>query len=365
MFLAFLGGPTSSSVNGPAALAPGAVWVYDFASSPLPDGERSIYVRGGQLAVLVDTRSPTTAMAFTGGSDHSTRIYLPNITRTLGGSSGWTTPIVVQSQGTFVATLKWYRFADGVLVYTQPVNFGGFYRGMSVKIDPRSITQLSDDTQYAVTIEAAEGGVGAVVLELNDRGGDSAMAYEGMSAAPSAAFGTSSCTPTADAWGSVFRCRFYGLPPGATPVNYAITVPGAADFTQTFTDESVAADGSWGIDIWAGFQAVRTVTVSAGGVSKTASFTVTAPTFTVQITQGQNGSIAATTKPGATCAAWATLADGTFVNSATLNVVKTADAVGKVSWTYPAQPGSGNGTLNVECNFGAETQRHTIAYTLP
>jgi hypothetical protein len=359
-----LGGPITTFLNGPAALAPGSVWVYDFGTSTLPDGERSIFVRGGQFALLVDTRSATSAMAVTGGTDFSTRVYLPNITRTLGGPSGWTTPIVVQSQRGFAATLKWYRFADGVLVHTQQLTFG-LSIGMSIKVDPRSIPQLSDNTQYAVTIEAAEGGVGAVVLELNDRGGDSAMAYEGMSAAPSAGFGTSSCTPTADISGSSFRCRFYGLPPGATPVNFRITIPGGADATDTITDEPVAPDGSWSTTIFATTQGLRTVTITAGGVSKSASFTVNTPTFGVQITQSQNGAVAATTKPGAACIALALLPDDNFVNAATLSVVKTADAVGKVSWAYPIQPGSGTGSHFVECNFGAESHRATAPYTLP
>ncbi len=359
-----LGGPITATQSGPATLAPGAVWVYDFATSGLPDGERSIGVRGGQFAVLVDTRGPTSAMAFTGGAEYSNRVYLPNITRTLGGPSGWTTPIVVQSQDGFAATLKWYRFADGVLVYTQALTFG-FSAGMSIKVDPRSIPQLSDNTQYAVAIEASAGGVGAVVLELNDRGGDSAMAYEGMTAAPSAPFGTSSCTPTADTSGSSFRCRFYGLPPGAAPINYRITVPGFADGTDTITDESVASDGSWGITVFATTQGLRTVTITAGGVSKSASFTVNTPTFGVQMTQSQNGAIAATTKPGAVCVALATLPDNTIVLASALQVVKTADAVGKVSWTYPAQPGAGSGTQLVECNFGAETHAASAQYTLP
>lgn len=359
-----LGGPITTILQGPAALAPGSVWAYDFGTSPLPDGERSIYVTGGQFALLVDTRSTTSAMAFTGGADFSTRVYLPNITRTLGGPTGWTTPIVVQSQRGYAATLKWYRFADGVLVHTQPLTFG-FSPGMSIKIDPRSIPQLSDNTQYAVTIEAAEGGVGAVVLELNDRGGDSAMAYEGMTAAPSAAFGTSSCTPTADISGSSFRCRFYGFTPGATPVDFRITVPGSADGTSTITDEPVAPDGSWSTTIFATTQGVRTVTITAGGISKSASFTVNTPTFGVQITQSQNGAIAATTKPGAACIAWAMLPNESFVTAAGLFVVKAADAVGKVSWSYATQPGSGTGTHFVECNFGAETHLRTAAYTLP
>jgi hypothetical protein len=357
-----LGGPISTFLNGPASLAPGSVWIYDFAASSATDGERSIIVRGGQFAVLVDTRSPTSAMAYTGGAEYSNRVYVPNITRTLGGPTGWTTPIVVQSQDGFAATLKWYRFADGVLVHTQQLSF---VPGMSIRVDPRSIPQLSDNTQYAVTVEASEGGVGAIVLELNDRGGDSAMAYEGMTPAPSAGFGTSSCTPTADVSGGSFRCRFYGLPPGATPIDFKITVPGFPDGTDTITDESVASDGSWTITLFATTQGLRTVTVTAGGVSKSASFTVNSPTFGVQITQSQNGTVAATTKPGAACIAWATLPDNTFVASNGLFVVKTADGLGKVSWSYPTQPGNGTGNHFVECNSGAETHRASASYTLP
>ena len=358
-----LGGPVTTFLKGPASLAPGAVWAYDFATSGLPDGERSIYTTGGQFAVLVDTRSATTAMGYTGGTEYANRLYLPNITRTLGGPSGWTTPIVVQSQDGWAATLKWYRFADGSLVYTQPISFG-FQSGMSIKIDPRSIPQLTDDTQYAVTIEASQGGVGAIVLELNDRGGDSAMAYEGMVQAPSAPFGTSSCAPTADVSGSSFICHFYGLPPGATPISYKITIPGSADFTDQFP-EAVASDGSYHVTIGATALGLRTVTITAGGVSKTASFTVNSPTFITQITQSQNGSVAAMTKPGAACIAYAQLPDKSFVQSNLLVTVKTADAVGKVSWTYPPQPGSGTATHYVECVSNGETHSARAAFNLP
>ena len=359
----FLGGPITTFLNGPVSVAPGAVWTYDFGASNLPDGERSIYVSGGQFAVLVDTRSPTTAMGFTGGTEYANRVYLPNITRTLGGPSGWTTPIIVQSQDGWAATVKWYRFADGALVYTQLLSFG-FEPAMSIKVDPRSIPQLTDDTQYAVTIEASRGGVGAVVLELNDRGGDSAMAYEGMVPSPTAGFGTSSCSPTADVSGASFICRFYGLPPGATPVNYAITVPGQADFTEQIK-ESIASDGSYHVTVAAVSLGLRTVTVSAGGSSKTASFTVNSPTFGVQITQSQNGSVAATTRAGAACIAYAQLPDKTFVTSNLLAVVKTADGVGKVSWTYPTQPGAGTATHFVECMTNGETHGASAPFNLP
>jgi hypothetical protein len=359
-----LGAPVSTGLSGPPAVAPGAVWTYDFASSPLPDGERSIVVTGGQFAVLVDTRSSTTAMGYVGTAEPATRIYLPNITRTLGGPTGWTTPIVVQSQDGFAATLKWFRFADGVLVYTQRLTFSTF-SGMSIKIDPRSLPQLSDDTQYAVAIEASEGGFGAIVLELNDRGGDSAMAYEGMTPAPSAPFGTSSCTPTADAAGSSFRCRFYGLPPGASPVTLNLALPSGSPSTQTINDEPVASDGSWSHTTWAYWQGLTTVTVTAGGVSKSTTFTAGTGSFGVDITQSQNGAIAATTKPSAACIAVALMPDNSIVTAAALQVVKTADAVGKVTWTYPAQPGAGTGTQAVICTFGAETHLDIMQYPLP
>jgi hypothetical protein len=361
----FLGGFLTGVVNGPASLAPGSVWAYDFATSGLPDGERSVAVVGGQFAVVVETLSLTSVMGYTASAENSTRVYLPNITRTLGGSSGWTTPIVVQSQDGYAATLKWYRFADGVLVHTQMLSFG-FHPGMSIRVDPRTIPELADDTQYAVTVEAAEGGVGAIVLELNDRGGDSAMAYEGMTPAPNAPFGTSSCAPTSDPSGSSFRCRFYGLPPGATPVNFQITLPTGNPITQTFNDEPVASDGSWSITYFATTLGFRTATASAGGQSKSASFTVNSPTFSVQITQSTNGSLAATTKPGAQCAAWAVKPDNTtFVNDPSLNTVKTADGVGKVSWTYTPQTGAGTGTQSVECNVGAETHGASAPFNIP
>jgi hypothetical protein len=360
-----MGGPLQASVQGPAALAPGAVWAYDFASSPFPNGELSVAVVGGQFALLVDTRSPTTAMAYaTGATENITRLYLPNITRTLGGADGWTTPIVVQSQGAYAATLRWYRFADGVLVHTQPLLFSGG-TGMSIKIDPRGVAQLSDNTQYAVTVESSVGGVSAVVLELNDRGGDSAMAYEGLTPAPTANFGTSNCTPSTGPAGTSFRCRFYGFPPGAKPT-WQTTIPGVASTPQLVDDEPIAADGSWAITLRASAVGQRTISVTAGGVSYTAAFTVTSPTFSVTMSaQNRNGSIAATTKPGAVCIAGATRPDGTFVSDASLNLIKTADAAGQVSWTYPAQPGGGTGVQFVDCNSGAESHSDENTYTLP
>ncbi len=53
------------------------------------------------------------------GTVPNTTVYLPNITKTLGGPTGFQTPFIVQnvSIGTITAlTLDFYRFSDGALV---------------------------------------------------------------------------------------------------------------------------------------------------------------------------------------------------------------------------------------------------------
>ena len=74
------------------------------------------------------------------------------------------------------ATVEWRRFADGALVTTQNLKIT---TGSAMKIDPRTVAGLSDNTQYAVTVNGTGGTVTAIVTELNFEGGDGAMTYEG------------------------------------------------------------------------------------------------------------------------------------------------------------------------------------------
>ncbi len=106
------------------------------------------------------------------------RIYLPNTTRTLGGATGWTTPLIVQSATATSMTVSWYRFSDGVLVTQQALPFTQV--GSALRIDPRDVPALADNTQYAVVVDGIGGTVDAIVIELAT-GGDSAMIYEGFS----------------------------------------------------------------------------------------------------------------------------------------------------------------------------------------
>jgi hypothetical protein len=176
-----LGGGGPLNITASVAIKPGATWLFDPEQSPaLAVGEYSLVVTGGTFAVLDATLVHGAAMGFVGASGLGNRAYLPNVTRTLGGARGWTTPIVVQSAGATSATLRWYRFADGALVTRQSI--GPFARGASIRIDPRSVPGLSDDTQYGVVVDAREGNVAAIVTELNFEGGDGTMIYEGFAA---------------------------------------------------------------------------------------------------------------------------------------------------------------------------------------
>lgn len=176
-------GDTAKAFCGPAASA-----------GCLGDGEYSFEVTatGGLVAVAVNVISNATAMGYSATGQPAVKYFLPNVTRTLGGAAGWTTPILLQSVTATSATLKWYRFSDGSIVHTQTVPIAP---ATGLRIDPRTVSALADDTQYSVIIEGTGGTVTAIVVELAD-GGDNAMIYEGFPAAAPAATTASAGTPS-------------------------------------------------------------------------------------------------------------------------------------------------------------------------
>ena len=148
------------------------------STSCLGNGEYSIRVTSpGTVAAVVLPVSGTTAAAYTASLSGQKRSFLPNVTRTLGGANGWTTPIVLQSTTATAVTVKWYRFSDGALVTTQTIAITPV---SAVWIDPRTVSGLSDDTQYAVVADGGTtGNITAIVYEQNPAGGDGDMIYEG------------------------------------------------------------------------------------------------------------------------------------------------------------------------------------------
>jgi hypothetical protein len=158
-------------------LQPGERNILDVVlSTSSPAGEYAAIVTGGNFAVLSATTSTATALGYTGQSATGAKLFIPNVTRTLGGPAGWSTPLVIQSATATSGTLRWYRFSDGTLAHTQALTFTP---GQSVKVDPRQVAALADNTQYAVVIDASGGTVAAVVLEFAE-GGANAMAYPGL-----------------------------------------------------------------------------------------------------------------------------------------------------------------------------------------
>lgn len=189
-----LGGGATTTFTGPST-GPGAAWAFDPryvnglagttlcgpTASPgcLADGEFTFKASAaGTIAVAVNVISPDSAMGYTATGSPAAKFFLPNVTRTLGGSTGWTTPILLQSVTATGASVEWRRFADGALVTTQNLTFTA---GAGVRVDPIGVTSLASDTQYAVTVTAIGGTIVAIVEELAS-GGDSAMIYEGFAA---------------------------------------------------------------------------------------------------------------------------------------------------------------------------------------
>jgi hypothetical protein len=185
-----LGGGTTATYAGPPISAGGA-WAFDpryvngvagttlcgtsAAAGCLADGEFTFKATApGTIAAAVNVISPDSAMGYTATASGATKYFLPNVTRTLGGPAGWSTPILLLSVDATGASLEWRRFADGSLVTTQNVTLKP---GVGIRIDPLTLA-IPDDTQYAVTITGLGGQIAAIVEELAS-GGDNAMMYEG------------------------------------------------------------------------------------------------------------------------------------------------------------------------------------------
>ena len=343
-------------------IQPGATATFDpTTAAQLQDGEYSVHICCQQFAVVNAMTTQSSGMGFVSQAGYQTRIFLPNITRTLGGPNGWTTPFIVQSRSTLQPTIsvKFYRFSDGALVYTLPLQNLAF--GVGHKVDPRGISQLTDDTQYAVVIDAPLGAY-AVVTELNLSGGDGEMSYEGF-APPQASTSsaTGQCTPSSATGGSVPWCTFSGFPPGAT-TTLNFSAAGLSGTLGPYDGPDVGADGTWngfmGLDISpvllplpvnTASSRTWTMTITAGGVSKFATVSFSPADIDVTITQSANGTIRAKTSPGVTCSGSALVSTGAWVSSF-VSVPQVADAQGNVAWSYtPITTPKGSSANVVQC----------------
>src|SRR5438132_10339005 len=95
-------------------------------------------------------------------------VYLPNITRTLGGPDGFYTPFIIQNTGTANTELEvsFYKFTDGSCVERYLVF--GMAPGTSHSNDPRDNAKhpsLPDDAQFSVVVQSFGSKIVGVVNE--------------------------------------------------------------------------------------------------------------------------------------------------------------------------------------------------------
>jgi peptidase MA superfamily protein len=270
---------TTVTLSAPTPIRPGAAWLYDpnFMAdrvTPCPpagapscpaNGTHALTVQGGAFAVVGASLTPTSAMGYIGSAGSGNRAYLPNVTRTLGGATGWTTPIVLESTGASSANLRWYRFSDGALITRQTVS--NLVSGQSVTIDPRAVSALSDNTQYAVVVDAVGGTLAAIVTELNFQGGDGDMSYEGFAATVNAF-----PTPTALA---------------VTPASVSVATASVAQLTAVVKDQfdsvMTGVTVTWTVNPPTLGTVSGTGQYTAGQVAGTGTITATAGTATSSI----------------------------------------------------------------------------------
>lgn len=154
----------------------------------LADGEYTFAIEapGASIAAQVNVGSASTAMGYSATATPATKFFLPNLTKSLcfcpnpTPTTGWSTPILLQSVTATTLTLRWYNFLGGGLAHTQTVNLAA---GTGTRIDPWTITQLAADKQYSVVVDGGTGTLTAIVSEFA-LGGDNAMMYEGFAAVP-------------------------------------------------------------------------------------------------------------------------------------------------------------------------------------
>ena len=113
----------------------------------------------------------------------TTTVYLPNITKTLGGAAGWDTPFYIQNAGVIQTTIEvsFFRFSDGSLVACRKTT--AVAPGTSLLDDPNADADLPNDSQFSTVVRSFGAPVVATVNQLQGAGTTTeALSYSGFSA---------------------------------------------------------------------------------------------------------------------------------------------------------------------------------------
>lgn len=144
-------------------------------------GQTGVAPNGIELHPLLDIQFNPAPRCDSAGTPTSTT-YLPNITRRLGGASGWDTPFYVQNAGATSTTIEasFYYFDTGALATCHKTT--GVAPGASILDDPNLASDLTDDKQYSVVIRSFGASAVATVNQTQTSGGRiEALSYGGFS----------------------------------------------------------------------------------------------------------------------------------------------------------------------------------------
>lgn len=226
------------------------------------------------IAAVVLPNSSTTAAGYVASPNPNARALTPAVMRNVGGVAGWNGTTYVQSATATQATARWFSVATGDLAATQSLVLAP---GQTLRIDPRSVAGLIDNSTYAVTIDA-DGPIAVIVFQQAATGGDASMIYEGF-AQPALPFtgqpGSLRVTPA-----------FVTLATGATQ-QFAATLrdqlgaPVVGPVVTTVVSPATlgtATGGQGTISFTASAGGTGTLTASYGALTAVAAITVTVPT---------------------------------------------------------------------------------------
>jgi hypothetical protein len=130
---------------------------------------------------LTEAMQPVGNPCTTGGTPTSTT-WLPNITRRLGGPTGWDTPFYVQNAGAASTTIEasFFFFDTGGFAACHKTT--NLTAGASVGDDPNNAPDLLDGKQYSVVVKSFGSPAVAAVNQTQTAGGAlQALAYSGFS----------------------------------------------------------------------------------------------------------------------------------------------------------------------------------------
>jgi hypothetical protein len=164
---------------------------YTFGQDPTPTGVPAIFPLVKQLV------GPRASCTDTGTSNPNppaltSTVYLPNITRRLGGPDGFYTPFIIQNTGTANTEIEvsFYKFSDGTCVQRSLVF--GLAPGTSYSNDPNDNvknTSLPDDAQFSVVVKSFGSQIVGVVNEHAGTGNRAeALSYNGFNSGAKTVF---------------------------------------------------------------------------------------------------------------------------------------------------------------------------------